>query len=97
MERNSRRSNRLDLREKSLGRLPSDGNPIVGGCEMFRNREFRKLTVADVFGARWVGSCPAAIYMTRGNHESKNMNKIYGFEGEVKSKYNEPMVNLFTE
>ncbi len=22
----------------------------------------------------------------RGNHETKNMNKIYGFEGEVKSK-----------
>ena len=26
---------------------------------------------------------PESIFMTRGNHESKNMNKIYGFEGEV--------------
>lgn len=26
---------------------------------------------------------PEGIFFTRGNHESKNMNKIYGFEGEV--------------
>ena len=30
---------------------------------------------------------PKAIFMTRGNHESKNMNKIYGFEGEVSSSF----------
>ena len=26
---------------------------------------------------------PSAMYLARGNHESKNMNKIYGFDGEV--------------
>lgn len=26
----------------------------------------------------------------RGNHESKNMNRIYGFEGEVKAKVRRP-------
>jgi serine/threonine-protein phosphatase 5 len=35
--------------------------------------------------------------MTRGNHESRNMNKIYGFEGEVKNKYTDAMVELFAE
>ena len=35
--------------------------------------------------------------MSRGNHESENMNKMYGFEGEVKSKYSANMVDLFTE
>ena len=29
---------------------------------------------------------PDGIFMTRGNHESKNMNKIYGFEGEVRKR-----------
>lgn len=29
---------------------------------------------------------PEGIYFTRGNHESKNMNKIYGFEGEVSGR-----------
>ena len=26
---------------------------------------------------------PDGMHLTRGNHESKNMNKVYGFEGEV--------------
>ena len=32
-----------------------------------------------------------------GNHESVNMNQMYGFEGEVKSKYSSKMVDLYTE
>ena len=30
---------------------------------------------------------PNHFFMSRGNHESENMNKMYGFEGEVKAKY----------
>ena len=37
------------------------------------------------------------LYISRGNHESKSMNKIYGFEGEVNSKFSETMVKLFAE
>lgn len=32
-----------------------------------------------------------------GNHESETMNQMYGFFGEVKSKYNQQMAELFTE
>ena len=35
--------------------------------------------------------------MSRGNHESQTMNQIYGFEGEVKSKYTAQMAEFFTE
>lgn len=35
--------------------------------------------------------------MARGNHESQTMNQMYGFEGEVKSKYSLQMAELFTE
>lgn len=35
--------------------------------------------------------------MARGNHESQTMNQMYGFEGEVKSKYSMQMASLFTE
>ena len=34
---------------------------------------------------------------TLGNHESINMNQMYGFEGEVRSKYSSQMWDLFTE
>ncbi|RYR08203.1 hypothetical protein Ahy_B05g075777 [Arachis hypogaea] len=37
------------------------------------------------------------MYLARGNHENKNMNKIYGFEGEVHSKLNETFVELFSD
>ena len=42
-------------------------------------------------------SDPECIYLTRGNHETKNMNKIYGFEGEVKAKYDDKIFQLFLE
>lgn len=42
-------------------------------------------------------SDPDCIHLTRGNHETKNMNKIYGFEGEVKAKYDEKIFALFLE
>ena len=32
-----------------------------------------------------------------GNHESINMNQMYGFEGEVRAKYSQQMWDLFTE
>ena len=37
------------------------------------------------------------MFMSRGNHESKNLNKLYGFEGEVKKKYDVKMYDLFSE
>ena len=40
---------------------------------------------------------PQHFFMARGNHESQTMNQMYGFEGEVKSKYSPHMAELFTE
>ncbi|KAG7357142.1 protein phosphatase [Nitzschia inconspicua] len=45
----------------------------------------------------WKIHDPTCIYLTRGNHETKNMNKIYGFEGEVKAKYDDKIFELFLE
>lgn len=36
-------------------------------------------------------------YCHAGNHETDNMNQIYGFEGEVKAKYTAQMYELFSE
>jgi len=36
--------------------------------------------------------------MTRGNHEAKQVNHIYGFKGEVEAKYKDQGVyNAFSE
>lgn len=45
----------------------------------------------------WKLALPQHFYMSRGNHESKNMNMMYGFEGEVVSKYDKTTYNIFGE
>jgi len=40
---------------------------------------------------------PDHFFMARGNHETVNMNRTYGFDGEVKNKGTDMMVELFHE
>jgi len=44
-----------------------------------------------------LGILSTGLYLSRGNHESKSMNKIYGFDGEVKTKYSDTMAELFAD
>ncbi|KAF8428683.1 Metallo-dependent phosphatase-like protein [Tirmania nivea] len=40
---------------------------------------------------------PKSFFVNRGNHETDDMNRVYGFEGECKAKYNERTFKLFSE
>ncbi|KAK4580392.1 Palmitoyl-protein thioesterase 1 [Recurvomyces mirabilis] len=40
---------------------------------------------------------PTNFFLNRGNHETDDMNRMYGFEGECKAKYNERVFKLFSE
>ena len=40
---------------------------------------------------------PNHFHMTRGNHETINMNELYGFQGEVEAKYDKPTFKFFTQ
>ncbi|AET39464.1 protein serine/threonine phosphatase Ecym_4413 [Eremothecium cymbalariae DBVPG len=40
---------------------------------------------------------PERFFLNRGNHETNNMNKVYGFEDECKYKYSQRIFNLFAE
>lgn len=40
---------------------------------------------------------PNNFFINRGNHETDDMNRVYGFEGECKAKYNERTFKLFSE
>jgi len=45
----------------------------------------------------WKVLYPNHFHMSRGNHESKNLNKMYGFENEVKHKYDNKTYELFSD
>ncbi|KAG0180293.1 Serine/threonine-protein phosphatase 5 [Apophysomyces sp. BC1034] len=51
--------------------------------------------ILTLFAYKWL--YPNRLYLARGNHETDNMNKVYGFEGEVKAKFSEMMFKLFSE
>jgi hypothetical protein len=38
---------------------------------------------------RRIGLYPKYMFINRGNHEAKEMNRTYGFEGEAKTKHGE--------
>ncbi|KAL3235117.1 Serine/threonine-protein phosphatase T [Nakaseomyces bracarensis] len=40
---------------------------------------------------------PENMFLNRGNHETDNMNKIYGFEDECKYKYSQRLFDLFSQ
>jgi len=49
--------------------------------------------ILTAFALKWL--YPNRMYINRGNHEAKDMNSSYGFEGEVKHKHGEQTYKLF--
>lgn len=48
-----------------------------------------------LYANKWLR--PKNFFINRGNHETDDMNRAYGFEGECKHKYNERIFKLFSE
>lgn len=48
-----------------------------------------------LYAYKWLH--PRTFFLNRGNHETDDMNRVYGFEGECKAKYNEKTFKLFSE
>ncbi|XP_056845205.1 serine/threonine-protein phosphatase 5 [Raphanus sativus] len=78
-----------------LNGLPSEENPYLFNGDFVDRGSFSVEIILTLFAFK--SMCPSSIYLARGNHESKSMNKIYGFEGEVRSKLSEKFVELFAE
>ncbi|RXH67677.1 hypothetical protein DVH24_027824 [Malus domestica] len=78
-----------------LNGLPSDENPYLFNGDFVDRGSFSLEVILTLFAFKCMS--PSAIYLARGNHESKSMNRIYGFEGEVQSKLSEKFVELFAE
>mmetsp|Transcript_64556 Transcript_64556/g.179121 ORF Transcript_64556/g.179121 Transcript_64556/m.179121 type:complete len:412 (-) Transcript_64556:286-1521(-) len=72
---------------------PSPSNPYLFNGDFVDRGSFSLECILTLFAYKLV--YPSGLHMTRGNHESKNMTKIYGFEGEVKHKLDADVARLF--
>ncbi|XP_006654144.1 serine/threonine-protein phosphatase 5 [Oryza brachyantha] len=78
-----------------LNGLPSEENPYLFNGDFVDRGSFSVEVILALFAFKCL--YPTGMYLARGNHESKSMNKIYGFEGEVRSKLGEAFIELFAE
>jgi serine/threonine-protein phosphatase 5 len=72
---------------------PSVENPYVFNGDFVDRGSFSVEVILTLMA--WKILEPSCMHLTRGNHEAMSLNKIYGFEGEVKSKYNMKVMDVF--
>ncbi|XJO73944.1 hypothetical protein BDV3_004840 [Batrachochytrium dendrobatidis] len=75
--------------------LPSPTNMYLWNGDFVDRGSFSVECIITLFSFKLL--YPHAVYLSRGNHEADDMNKVYGFEGEVKAKYSELTFRLFSE
>ncbi|XP_063628109.1 serine/threonine-protein phosphatase 5 [Cydia splendana] len=79
----------------NLNGLPSETNPYLFNGDFVDRGSFSVECIFTLFSFKLL--FPDHFYMSRGNHETLDMNRMYGFRGEVTSKYTSQMADLFTE
>ena len=79
----------------SINGNPSPSNPYLFNGDFVDRGSFSTEVVITFLA--WKLLYPSAFFMSRGNHETVSMNKMYGFEGEVRHKYDSKCMDAFTE
>ena len=69
---------------------PSPTNPYLFNGDFVDRGSFSVEVIMCLLA--WKVCDSNSMHLTRGNHESKNLNKLYGFEGEVKTKYDDKVL-----
>ncbi|KAM3174521.1 hypothetical protein ACTXT7_010378 [Hymenolepis weldensis] len=78
-----------------LNGMPSTENPYLFNGDFVDRGSFSVECIFTLIGFKLL--YPEHFFMSRGNHESENMNQMYGFENEVRTKYNSEMAEIFTD
>lgn len=78
-----------------LNGVPSETNPYLFNGDVVDRGSFSVECILCLFAAKV--ALPRHFHIARGNHESSDINAIYGFKGEVVQKYDEKLYQLFCE
>lgn len=78
-----------------LNGMPSRENPYLFNGDFVDRGSWSFEVVMTLLAFKAVDT--DSVHLTRGNHESKSMNQIYGFYGEVKAKMGQSAVEVFRE
>ncbi|WFD00511.1 protein-serine/threonine phosphatase [Malassezia yamatoensis] len=80
----------------SLTKPPSKTHAVLFNGDFVDRGSWSVEIALTIFAYKWL--YPHTTLVNRGNHETSDMNKVYGFEGECKAKFgNEITFKLFTE
>ena len=79
----------------SVNGFPSPTNPYMFNGDFVDRGSFSVEVIVTLLS--WNLLYPGSFFLNRGNHEAPQMNSLYGFQGEVKAKYDSDMYSLFNE
>ncbi|KAI0321169.1 phosphoprotein phosphatase [Amylostereum chailletii] len=77
----------------SLTGVPTENHCLLMNGDLVDRGSWSIEVILLAFAYKWL--YPTKMYINRGNHETKDMNRTYGFEGEAKHKHGEQTYKLF--
>ncbi|KAI5890586.1 protein phosphatase 5 [Schizophyllum commune H4-8] len=77
----------------SLTGEPSEKHYLLMNGDLVDRGSWSIEVILTAFSFKWL--YPKYMFINRGNHEAKDMNRSYGFEGEAKTKHGEQSYKLF--
>jgi serine/threonine-protein phosphatase 5 len=78
-----------------LNGFPTEKHPYLFNGDFVDRGSWSTEIALLLYSYKWLH--PKSFFLNRGNHETDDMNRMYGFEGECKHKYNERVFKLFSE
>ncbi|KAJ3490364.1 hypothetical protein NLI96_g1484 [Meripilus lineatus] len=77
----------------SLTGEPSESHRLLMNGDLVDRGSWSMEVILTALAFKWL--YPKRMFINRGNHETKDMNRTYGFEGEAKHKHGEQTYKLF--